>query len=104
MRPEVVESLFVLHHLTGNPVYRDWGWSIFQSMLRYCSAEFGFAQRADVSDPSKGFIAKQEHFVLAETFKYLYLLFTPAADLPLSLTTHVFSTGGHFFRLATDAV
>ena len=29
LRPEAAEALFVLHQLTGNPVYREWGWRMF---------------------------------------------------------------------------
>ncbi len=32
LRPEVIESLFYLHQITGNPVYREWGWKIFTSI------------------------------------------------------------------------
>ena len=32
LRPEVIESLFYLHQITGNPVYREWGWRIFTSI------------------------------------------------------------------------
>ena len=30
LRPETVESLWYLYHLTGNRTYQDWGWNIFQ--------------------------------------------------------------------------
>ncbi len=30
LRPETLESFFVLHQLTGDPVYREWGWDIFR--------------------------------------------------------------------------
>ena len=29
LRPEAAESLFILHQLTGNPIYREWGWRMF---------------------------------------------------------------------------
>ncbi len=32
LRPETAESLFVLHHTTGNPIYREWGWQIYQAI------------------------------------------------------------------------
>ena len=31
LRPETVESLFVLWRTTGNQRYREWGWAIFQA-------------------------------------------------------------------------
>ena len=30
LRPETVESLWYMYHLTGNKTYQDWGWKIFQ--------------------------------------------------------------------------
>eukprot|EP00117_Sycon_ciliatum_P036322 scpid103805/ scgid2537/ Endoplasmic reticulum mannosyl-oligosaccharide 1,2-alpha-mannosidase; ER alpha-1,2-mannosidase; ER mannosidase 1; Man9GlcNAc2-specific-processing alpha-mannosidase; Mannosidase alpha class 1B member 1 len=30
LRPEAVESLFILYRITGNETYRDWGWEVFQ--------------------------------------------------------------------------
>jgi hypothetical protein len=32
LRPEVIESLYYLHQITGNPVYREWGWKIFTAI------------------------------------------------------------------------
>lgn len=29
LRPETVESLYIAFHLTGDPIYRQWGWEIF---------------------------------------------------------------------------
>lgn len=34
LRPETLESFFVLHQLTGDPVYREWGWDIFRFVRR----------------------------------------------------------------------
>ena len=30
LRPETVESLWYMYHLTGNTTYQEWGWKIFQ--------------------------------------------------------------------------
>lgn len=30
LRPETVESLWYMYHLTGNVTYQEWGWKIFQ--------------------------------------------------------------------------
>jgi mannosyl-oligosaccharide alpha-1,2-mannosidase len=35
LRPETVESLFVLYRLTGDQKYRDWGWEIFLAIEKY---------------------------------------------------------------------
>jgi len=36
LRPETVESLFVLWRTTRDPIYRQWGWEIFEAFVRYC--------------------------------------------------------------------
>lgn len=40
-----------------------------------------------------------DSFVLAETFKYLYLLFTEPSDLILDLDRFIFSTEAHLLPL-----
>ena len=30
LRPETADALFVLHQITGDPIYREWSWEIFQ--------------------------------------------------------------------------
>ncbi|CAB1115373.1 unnamed protein product [Ectocarpus sp. CCAP 1310/34] len=34
LRPETAEALYVLHQITGDPIYRDWSWNIFQACVR----------------------------------------------------------------------
>lgn len=41
LRPETVESLFVLWRVTGDPTYRAWGWHIFRAFERWCRLESG---------------------------------------------------------------
>ena len=36
LRPEIVETFFILNQLTGDPVYREWGWEIFMSIEKFC--------------------------------------------------------------------
>ena len=35
LRPETAESLFVLNQLTGDPIYREWAWKIFESIEKH---------------------------------------------------------------------
>jgi len=98
LRPETVESFFVLYHLTGDPVYREWGWEVFQAIERYCKTEAGYGQLKDVRKPHRGPENSMESFFLAETLKYLYLLFDP--DTPIDLLhKHVFNTEAHPMRI-----
>jgi mannosyl-oligosaccharide alpha-1,2-mannosidase len=41
LRPETVESLFVAFHLSGDPIYREWGWEIFQAFEKHCKLPNG---------------------------------------------------------------
>jgi mannosyl-oligosaccharide alpha-1,2-mannosidase len=41
LRPETVESLFVLWRITGDVKYREWGWEIFQNFVKYCRVGTG---------------------------------------------------------------
>lgn len=34
-RPETVESLFLMWRITQDPIYREWGWQIFQSFQEF---------------------------------------------------------------------
>ena len=81
LRPETVESFFVLYQLTGDPVYREWGWEVFQAIERYCKAAAGYGSLRDVQNTDAAPQNKMESFFLAETLKYLYLLFDPDTEV-----------------------
>lgn len=93
LRPEVIESLYYLNKLTGDPIYREWGWEIFQSLEKYCKSRYGYASLKDVNRPNKK-MDKMESFFLAETLKYMYLLFDTGSTIDI-LHTHVFNTEAH---------
>jgi len=93
LRPEASESLFILHQLTGNPIYREWGWRMFQAIERYTKVEYGYGAHPDVRDTARTPDDRMESFFLAETLKYLYLLQSPDHDV--SLENFVFNTEAH---------
>lgn len=41
LRPETVESLFIAYQQSGDPIYREWGWEIFQAFEKHCKVETG---------------------------------------------------------------
>ena len=41
LRPETIESLFILYRITGKEQYRTWGWQIFLAFEKYCKVESG---------------------------------------------------------------
>ncbi|KAI8302125.1 Mannosyl-oligosaccharide 1,2-alpha-mannosidase [Colletotrichum sp. SAR11_59] len=40
-RPETVESLFMMYRVTGDSMYREWGWKIFQAFREHTMASDG---------------------------------------------------------------
>jgi Glycosyl hydrolase family 47 len=99
LRADVVESFFILHSLTNDPIYRQWGWEIYQSIEKYCKTEYGYGTISNVQDTkqrSKDNTTMESYF-LSATLKYLYLLQDPDKKIDI-IHQHVFTTGGHALR------
>ena len=94
LRPEIVESTYYLHHFTRDPQYRKMGEKIFEDFVKYCRVDAGYAALQDVVTKEKR--DEMESFVLAETFKYFYLLFAPLDTLDFDKV--VFNTEAHPLR------
>jgi len=101
LRPEAVESFFILNQLTGDPIYREWGWEVFQAIERYCKTKYAYGGLDDVNNPGNGPNNKMESFFLAETLKYLYLLYDPDTEIDI-LNKHVFNTEAHPLRILDE--
>ncbi|XP_065277754.1 mannosyl-oligosaccharide 1,2-alpha-mannosidase IC [Emys orbicularis] len=93
LRPEVVESYMYMWRLTHDPKYRQWGWEVVKALEKYCRVEAGFSGIRDVYTTTPNHDNMQQSFFLAETLKYLYLLFCD--DDVLSLEDWVFNTEAH---------
>lgn len=122
-RPETVESLFYMYRITGDVMYREWGWEMFKSFIKHTAV-----YESETSKPKKtssyagtntkytdespddivGFTSlgnantlpaqkrdNMESFWLAETLKYFYLLFSEPDFMPLDKT--VINTEAHIF-------
>ena len=98
LRPETAESMFVLNKLTGDPIYRDWAWEIWQAIDRNCKTQTAYGAIRNVQERSGGGIDdRMESFFLAETLKYLYLAQDP--DTEIDLMKVVFNTEAHPMRI-----
>jgi len=98
LRPETVESLFYLWRFTKDVRYRDYGWRIFLAFERYCKVPGGGYAGLKNTGVAEVTNARNrddtmQTFWLAETLKYMLLLFSD--DDALDLTTHVFNTEAH---------
>ncbi|CAM8890744.1 unnamed protein product [Rhodiola kirilowii] len=102
LRPETVESLFVLYRITEDLKYREWGWQIFEAFEKYTKVESGgYSSLDDVTEIPPPKRDKMETFFLGETLKYLYLLFGESSVLPLD--KFVFNTEAHPFPIKDTA-
>ena len=91
LRPEIIESAYILFRQTGDPRYIEMGRVFFESLVRYCRTEKGFTVLEDVVTKKKGDLMPS--YFLAETLKYLYLLFAPPETLDFDSV--VFNTEAH---------
>uniref|UniRef100_A0A8C6WKL0 alpha-1,2-Mannosidase n=1 Tax=Neogobius melanostomus TaxID=47308 RepID=A0A8C6WKL0_9GOBI len=93
LRPEMVESTYLLYQATKNPFYLHVGMDILQSLETNAKVRCGYATLHHVVDKSKE--DRMESFFLSETCKYLYLLFDEDNPLHRSDNKYIFTTEGH---------
>lgn len=97
LRPEAIESVFILWRITGDPIWRETAWEMFEAVSQATSTDYANAAILDVTDESAKKEDYMESFWLAETLKYFYLCFADT-DL-ISLDDFVLNTEAHPFRL-----
>ncbi|CAG7837921.1 unnamed protein product [Allacma fusca] len=97
LRPELVESTYLLYQATKNPFYLHVGKEILQSINTYAKAKCGYATVHDVTDMSLE--DRMESFFLSETCKYLYLLFDTENPLNRQFHKYLFTTEGHLLPI-----
>jgi mannosidase alpha-like ER degradation enhancer 2 len=95
LRPEIMESAYILHHYTQDPKYIEMGRTMLQALVKHTKVEAGHTSLRSVVTMEKG--DRMHSFWFAETLKYLYLLFTPDA---LRFEDVVFNTEAHPFRVS----
>ncbi|KAL0944752.1 glycoside hydrolase family 47 protein [Colletotrichum truncatum] len=98
LRPEAIESVFVIYRVTGNQGFQEAAWEMWKAVSNGTLVENGNAAVLDVTKkvdplPKEDYM---ESFWLAETLKYFYLVFSPP-DL-ISLDDYVLNTEAHPFR------
>ncbi|KAI0083755.1 mannosidase [Irpex rosettiformis] len=93
LRPETVESMFLMWKVTGDVVWRERGWRIFQALEKEAKTSTGYSSLYDVTNPGYPLMNDMPSYFLAETLKYLYLLFNDKDLVPLD--RWVFNTEAH---------
>ena len=94
LRPEIIESAYYLHHYTNDPLYLEMGRKFFEGLVMHCRTDGGYTTLKEVVTKEKGDLMPS--YFLAETLKYLYLLFAP--DESLDVERVVFNTEAHPLR------
>ncbi|KAF8623208.1 hypothetical protein AX15_006446 [Amanita polypyramis BW_CC] len=93
LRPETVESLYILWRVTGDFQWRAKGWEIFKAIKRETMTASGFANLRSVERSPAPKEDSMPSYFLAETLKYLYLMFKEEDLVPLD--RYVFNTEAH---------
>ena len=94
LNPEIIESAYYLYRKTNDPRYLEMGKIFLDSLKTYCRVDAGYAELKSVITKEKS--DRMESYFLAETLKYLYLLFAPAETLDFDNT--IFNTEAHPIR------
>ncbi|KAH7414411.1 glycoside hydrolase [Phaeosphaeria sp. MPI-PUGE-AT-0046c] len=98
LRPEAIESVFILWRITGDVWWRETAWEMFEAVAKATQTEYANAAVLDVTVEHSEKEDYMESFWLAETIKYFYLCFADT-DL-ISLDDFVLNTEAHPFRLS----
>jgi len=100
LRPETSEALFWMWKGTRRQKYRDQGRAIFQALKKHCRCPTAYSGLVDVRQNSPQWNDSMQSFLLSETFKYLYMLFSSEKDTKLQkmIDNSVFTTEGHILR------
>jgi len=97
LRPETVESFYILWKTTGDERWREYGWSVFEAIEKHSRTQYGYASIWQVNTLPVQLKNEMPSYFLAETLKYLYLLFIDEDMLPLR--DWVFNTEAHPFPI-----
>lgn len=94
LNPEIIESAYYLHQITGKEMYLDMVKKYWKDLNICCKTDGTFHSIQDVrSKAKKDYLAT---YFYAETLKYFYIAF--AGKEVFDFDQHVFNTEAHSFR------
>ncbi|KAI5459194.1 glycoside hydrolase [Mariannaea sp. PMI_226] len=100
LRPEGIESIFILYRITGNIEYRDLALVMWEQVKQTAKTEMAYAAVKDVREAHLTHVDQMGSFWMSGTLKYFYLTFSD--ENILDLDGWVFTKGGH--PLSTHSV
>jgi len=95
LRPEAIESVFILYRITARKDLLESAWDMYLAIDKHTRTEIAYSALTDmtVTDGKAPMSDVMESFWLGETLKYFYLIFSKP-DL-ISLDEWVFNTEAH---------
>lgn len=100
LRPEAIESVFILYRVTGREDLLDTAWKMFEAIDKMTSTTLANSAVNDVTVPGQPAASdSMESFWMGETLKYFYLIFSE--ERLVDLDEWVFNTEAHPFRRLT---
>ena len=108
LRPEAIESVFIMYRITGEQKYQEAAWEMFTAITNATETHLANAALSDISFSREQLaqgntggttqMDSMESFWMAETLKYFYLIFSEPEVI--SLDEWVFNTEAHPFKRA----
>lgn len=98
MRPEFIESTYFLYKATGDHYYLQVGKKALKTIQKYAKVACGYAAVNDIRTGKHE--DRMDSYLLSETIKYLYLLFTEESDLLINIDDFIFTTEAHLLPLS----
>ncbi|GJJ12008.1 hypothetical protein Clacol_006246 [Clathrus columnatus] len=93
LRPETLESMFILYRTTKDPAWRERGWQIWEAIEAKTRTDVAYANVEGVGTSSPRHQDVMPSYFLAETIKYAYLI---ASDVdPYPSNKFIFNTEAH---------
>ncbi|EFY86574.1 glycosyl hydrolase family 47 protein [Metarhizium acridum CQMa 102] len=99
LRPEAIESVFIMYRITGDRRWQDKAWEMWKAIDNLTSTKLANSAVDNMNPPDGQKVEmadSMESFWLGETLKYFYLIFSEP-DL-ISLDEWVFNTEAHPFK------
>jgi mannosyl-oligosaccharide alpha-1,2-mannosidase len=98
LRPEAIESVFLMYRITGKQIWADAAWRMFQRIEKVSRTEVAAAAIRDITQTGDEMekMDSMESFWMAETLKYFYLCFEEFGVV--SLDEFVLNTEAHPLR------
>ncbi|KHN83235.1 ER degradation-enhancing alpha-mannosidase-like protein 3 [Toxocara canis] len=97
LRPEFIESTYLLYRATKDPHYLHVAKNVMDSLNEFVRVKCGFAGVRDIRTMTHE--DRMDSFVLSETFKYLYMIFSEPSELLFDPDNYVLTTEAHFLPL-----